>query len=181
MFARLRKYPAVTAIVAVVALALAAFQVYRVLRPATPTVSPWAKVWCYDLSTGRIMVGTERDVPPFSTAKPRADGSPAGVRAEVYSCGSCDDESQRFVGWLWMFNADARAAVQAAIDATPNGFREDNPYDLSAARGNPAAILIASPEKPNEWFTEPSATAQTIKAKLAIRCKGTTPKSCQAK
>lgn len=173
----LRQNPAVLGLLAAVILGAAGFLAFRTLAPAKAPISNWRSVWCYDLSAGKIIIGSEQNAPPFAItgAKPLADGSPPGVRAEVFSCGSCDVEAERFAGWLWKFTPDVAGNLQEAINSMPNGYREDSPYDLAVVRANPAATLIASPEKSGEWIPEP--LADKIK-NISGRCKGTKPKPC---
>lgn len=175
------KKQVLTVIFCVIALVVGGVFVFRTIKPPTDKATPWIKVWCFDLATGKPFVGTEKDAPPFATASgPLKDGSPAGVRAEVQSCGDCNVEAERFVAWVWKFTPEAQKAVQGAIDALPNGYVEDSPYDLSAARANPDAILYATPDALDAWVTEGSADGQQLMKEAAAHCKGKPAKSCPA-
>ena len=180
MFDWFKNNPAVTIVVAIFIITIGGFRIYRSVQPAVAEATAWNKVWCYDLSAGKIFVGTEKNAPPFAIegAKALPDGSPAGVRAEVYSCGSCEDEKERFAAWLWKFTPDVQKAVQLVIDGKPGGFVEDSPYDQGVARGDPNATLIASPDRTGDWVAEPSTRGTQIKAKLKDACKGKPAKNC---
>lgn len=180
MFEWLSKHPAVSLVGAALVLVVAAFLVARTVNPPAPPPTAWAQVWCYDLANRKIFVGSEAQAPPFIIAGAgQTTGTTAtGVRAEVYSCGSCEVESQRFAAWIWKFNDTTRDVVQGAIDASRTGFVEDSPYDLPAARADPNAMLIATPEQPGDWFPEPSEEAQQIMTGLAGRCGGKAPSPC---
>ena len=176
------KNPLVAVLVAVIALGIAGYFIFRSFKPASAAATNWSKVWCYDIAKGTTFVGTEQKVPAFAIdGSTPTDGSPAGVRAEVFSCGDCNDDGARFVGWLWKFTPETAKLVQGMVDARPNGFVEDSPYDSAAARGNPDVILIASSDRSAEWYPEPSSEAGDIKAKVATRCNGLPAKPCPAK
>lgn len=176
------KNPLVAVIVAVIALGIAGFFIFRSIKPATASATNWSKVWCYDLAKGAPFVGTEQKVPAFAIdGSTTTDGTPAGVRAEVFSCGECSDDSSRFVGWVWKFTPEVAKSLQQVIDGMPNGYVEDSPYDLGIARQDPNAVLIASAESSANWFPEPSSEASDIKAKVATRCAGQPAKPCPAK
>lgn len=176
------KNPLVAVIVAVIALGIAGYFIFRSIKPAEASATNWSKVWCFDVAKGSPFVGTEQKVPPFAIdGSTTTDGSPAGVRAEVFSCGECSDESARFVGWLWKFTPEVAKTVQEMVNARPNGFVEDSPYDSAAARGDANAILIAASDRPGEWYPEPTDEASSVKAKVATRCNGQPAKPCPAK
>lgn len=63
----------------------------------------------YDLGTGKLFSGPLNEIgpiePPSKSSLP--SGQPAGVRAMVYSCGSCDGE--RFIGYLYLWPPEERA------------------------------------------------------------------------
>lgn len=182
MFSWIGKNPLAVVIGCLVALLISAFVIYRSVNPAASSATNWSKVWCYDLSKGAIIVGTEKTVPPFSiTGAAAADGSPAGVRAEVFSCGDCADESQRFVGWLWKFTPEVAKTLQEIVDSKPKGFVDDNPYDSAVAQGDPNVMLIASPDRLGDWYPAHSEEAGQIKENLMSRCMGQPAKPCSPK
>ena len=68
------------------------------------------KAWFYDLNTGKLFVGKDKQVPPIeapsgplsieSAARPLQEGGPAGVKAYVFSYAREPNESERFIGFL---------------------------------------------------------------------------------
>jgi hypothetical protein len=59
------------------------------------------KVWYYDLNTGRLFVeGQEQPTQITAPSGFLPDGSPAGIRAYVFSYVKDPNESQRFIGYL---------------------------------------------------------------------------------
>lgn len=74
-------------------------------------------VYYYDLNTGELFVDTSEQFAPIeSPSGPlliagRNTGDPAGVRAHVFACYNCSDESERFIGWLESFTEEARFAA----------------------------------------------------------------------
>lgn len=75
---------------------------------AMPAGTPKAdQMWFYDLNNGQLFSAVDQFPPIASPTGPDAKGNPAGVRAYVFSCGSCADPAQRFVGYLETFPDEA--------------------------------------------------------------------------
>lgn len=94
----------VVMVVAVVVLAAAIGFIWFSMQKPTYEPQP---VYFYDLGSGELFEGMSNDVPPIASAS----GADQGVRAHVYSCGSCADPSQRFIAYLETYSADAKAAM----------------------------------------------------------------------
>ena len=60
---------------------------------------PQETVWYYDLNTSTIFEAADGG-PCIKTKSGERDGQPAGVRAYVFSCSTCDDTAARFVGYI---------------------------------------------------------------------------------
>lgn len=66
-------------------------------------------VYYYDLGSGELFVDWSNEIPPVKAPSgPDANNMPQGVRAYVFSCGDCSDESQRFVGWLETYTPEVK-------------------------------------------------------------------------
>ena len=64
----------------------------------------------YDLETGKIFIGPSDGIPPIPSPSGHKDpnGNNMGVRAILFSCGKCDDESSRFIGYLETLTPEAK-------------------------------------------------------------------------
>ncbi len=69
-------------------------------------------VYYYDMTTGKLFLGSSADHPPIDAP----GGTNRGVRAYVFACGSCADESKRFIGWLEIFTPSARTRLRSQDD-----------------------------------------------------------------
>lgn len=99
---------------------------YRATRGALASDTPpparavsRAQVFFYDLGAGQLYHAAADARPPFAAPSgDGADGLPQGVRAHVFSCGSCADPAQRVIGYLetypWL-----EAAPAAPVGAKP--------------------------------------------------------------
>lgn len=68
-------------------------------------------VYYYDLSTGQLFTGPSNQLAPIEAPSGPYNGKPGGVRAFVFSCTDCDDESTHFIGWLDMYTPEAKEAL----------------------------------------------------------------------
>ncbi len=69
--------------------------------PGAPEVQEFKKAWYYDLNTGKLFVAKGGLIPPIEAPSgPLPDGSPAGVRAYVFTFAAEPNESDRFIGFL---------------------------------------------------------------------------------
>lgn len=87
---------------AVLTIAALGFVAMRVLGVAgtTEEVKPVMMAYYYDQNTKELFtLPTETE---WQVERPSGEfeGEPAGVRAYVYACGPCNDESKRFTAWL---------------------------------------------------------------------------------
>jgi hypothetical protein len=53
-------------------------------------------VWFYDVNTDKLFMAQYSLQPVAAPSGPDANGNPAGIRADVFSCGDCD-EGKRLV------------------------------------------------------------------------------------
>ncbi len=61
-------------------------------------------VYYFDIDSGQLFTAKSNEIPPIDSPS----GANKGVRAYVFACGDCADESQRFTGWLEMYTPDAK-------------------------------------------------------------------------
>jgi hypothetical protein len=67
----------------------------------TVEVQDYEKAWFYDLNTGKLFTAKSDLVPPVEAPSgPRPNGTPAGVKAYVFTYVSEPNESERFIGFL---------------------------------------------------------------------------------
>lgn len=98
--------PAVGITVAVIGLAAATL---FTLIGGGETIEVKKAIYFYDLDTKTLygIATTDHPVPPVV-----APSGGEGVRAKVYSCGNCDDESKYFVGLLEKYSDKAKKAIE---------------------------------------------------------------------
>ena len=69
--------------------------------PEIAEVREYEKSWYYDLNTGELFAARKGLVPPIEAPSgPRPDGSPAGVKAHVFTYVPEPNESELFIGFL---------------------------------------------------------------------------------
>lgn len=92
------------------------------------------KLYFYDLNTGKLFVAMSDQVPPIDAPSgPYGErGLPGGVRAHIYSCGSCGNydgltaeqvnQTGAYIAYLEMYTPEGKAAMTAPAgdpDAPP--------------------------------------------------------------
>ncbi|GIW78286.1 MAG: hypothetical protein KatS3mg105_0093 [Gemmatales bacterium] len=100
----------------------------------------------YDQNKKELFVAPSGREVPFETDSGSYQGEPAAVRAHVFACGSCADESKRFIGWL------------------------SKPAPPGQAGG--AEEWIRLPDQ-NKWYPSNSPEAQRIFNQVRQRCQKT--------
>ena len=127
------------------------------------------RCYFYDVVTGKLFSGPVNDLPPVQTPEgSMKNGVFAGVRANVFSCTSCDDASSRKIGYLETLTQEGRDAVEAqraAVDANLRNSETDNKASVGMTQPAPddtemklmEAIskgrLVALPGDVEKWFT----------------------------
>jgi len=75
--------------------------IYMLIPPKTPEIEVYEKQWYYDLNTAKLFTAkADSGVPIKAPSGPLKDGTPAGVRAYVFSYVQEPNESERFIGFL---------------------------------------------------------------------------------
>ena len=112
----------------------------------------------YDMTSGDVIVMD--NVPAPVTA----DSGSTAVWAAVYTCGSCDNESERFVGYLQKYTDQAKSEVAKPLS------QQD--YDTV----NEGTVVAMVPEKAGDelaWFqVETREGMQITQASVQARCPG---------
>ena len=166
---------------AVLVLIVCLFVLLRQINPPVPP--PITKAWFFDLETNKLFIGPNAALPPIPTpsGKKDANGSDQGVRAIIFSCGQCSDESKRYIGYLETLTPEAKEQIQAMMDAaskvTPDG---PPPPPPTQPMGDPMmnGRLIASPDK-GGWLTMDSPDAGKLIQESMSKCgEGKYPTQC---
>jgi hypothetical protein len=92
----------VTAILGVVifaALGLFVMQLWRFLNPPPPP-EDIVMGYFFDQNTKETFVVPANTPAPMDRPSGPFNGEPAGVKAHVFACGQCSDETKRFVGYI---------------------------------------------------------------------------------
>jgi len=122
-------------------------------------------VYYYDLDSGQIFTASSREVPPIETST----GPFNGVRAYVFACSDCGDESDRFVGWLEMYSPDAKALLTRSAEAGPPGPEAFESWE----QGH----LIRDPNA-EEWVLANSQGGFAVMESVREQCPDGRPRPC---
>lgn len=168
----------IATLVAFVCIVIAVYAIYRVATPTSRVRTPWPAVYCYDLNTGKLFTAPRNKLPPFPTSSDDASSErPAGVWAQVYSCGDCANEADRFVGWLEKFNDETKASLQEMLNTLGDNHGELNPLD-ALNLWDQSGLLIASPSDAETWIPQTEEDAHNLQHKARSRCVGSDLKHC---
>jgi hypothetical protein len=120
-------------------------------------------VWFYDLGSGKLFRAKSTAVPPIDAPSGvLIDGEPAGVRARVFACGDCNDESKRFVGWLEKFSHQAKQAMVQGRTGQGQGYS-------SSSIGYIDGLLIRD-EEGTRWLKASDPRAKEVFQMPRKRC-----------
>ena len=139
--------------VGLIALAIVGWQCAGAFSDPTP-LPRVSQAYFYDLNTRELFVAPADSEDPLVTNSGDFEGHPAGVRAVVFSCGSCSDESQRFVGWLEMPDPE---------------FDEESLESESSGEDEPSGMLVRRPAG-DQWHSQDSPEAETIMREAQSSC-----------
>lgn len=121
-------------------------------------------VYYYDVGTGDLFQEKNTLIPPISAPS----GKP-GVRAYVFACGDCGDDSKRFIGWLEMYTPDAKRIMTSPPTEAEN---------MDAFEVMERGHLISVPGN-NEWVSMSSEEGFEIMDSIQNKCgEGATVSSC---
>jgi len=155
--ALLHEKPAVTVAICGVLILVGGLVIgWRIWSAARAPVSPprMSMAYFYDLNTGELFEADASLEGPIETDSGPHQGHPAGVRANVFSCTSCNDESARFIGYLEI-PADA-------LEGQSNG--DDVPV------GEEGQGLLIRREKDDRWVPFDGRQGDRILQEVQDRC-----------
>lgn len=96
----------VVAVIAVIVLIVAVVIIFRQLGVGAGGIGGPKDAYWYDLDTGKLF--------PHKAVTPpvKAPSGGEGVRAYVYACTSCDDKSDRFIGFLERYSDEGKKILE---------------------------------------------------------------------
>lgn len=157
---------AVVTILAVVMLILSLGAIIIMNRGSSYTPRVY-DVYFYDLNTKKLFVGKSNQYAPIATP----DGGDRGVRAYVFSCGDCGDESQQFIGYLEMFKPEAKKFFENPESFTPEQLA--NQPDLYEE-----GRLVRAEAENAKWVNANSMDGMKLADLAYTRCNGQPAKPC---
>ena len=157
----IQKNKSISLLFSVLALAVCGVLIVRSVAPPPPTQIRHA--WFYDLETGKLFVGSIDSIPPIPspTGHKGPNGDDLGVRAIVFSCGACDDESKRYVAYLETVSPDAKDAILAQVEREKKQADAGQMPDPPRYDPNLYGRFITVPEQKN-WFPKDSKEASAL-------------------
>lgn len=176
------KNSAIVTILAVLVLILSL--AFIVWNNTTPTYKP-VDMWYYDMGSdaadpnARLFQAKGNELPPIASpsGKLNENGEPMGARAWVYSCGECDDEKSRFIGYIEVYSKEAKESFTNPTKLGPDGkpplFR---PEDMMMQE---QGHFIQEPGS-DKWYPFQSPEGNDIRMKVQEKCGDvkTPPKMC---
>lgn len=146
-------------------------------QPEAKAPKPITEVFYYDIVAGKLFPASVEEYPPIATPDKStlANGQPAGVKANVFSCGKCVAE-EWYVGYLETYLPNAKAkqiqmnkeiAQLAAEPATQPGVVGPSPQDMMAiSEGH----LVANMNDVSKWFRQESPEGAALVNKAMKKC-----------
>ncbi len=135
-----------------------------IFKPAAPNSKAGpTQAYFYDLTSDKVFSATDQQPPILGPSGAKGDnGDGTGVKAYVFSCGNCDNEAERWVGYLESIN-------------TPKS-------DIKPAFGvDPDTVTVASPAAKDVWVGHDTPDGQKIMADGEVNSKceaGKTAEQC---
>jgi hypothetical protein len=139
------------------------------------------QVWFYDLNTKQLFAGKRDEIPPIETpsgpyALPDGTQIPAGVRAYVFACGDCSDESKRFIAYVERFTPEVKEKLVAARKAMAEGKTpSEAPLDYLVEEQQAYGGRLVRKVEGGDWLSANSSEAADFTAGISARCKEGTP------
>ena len=121
-------------------------------------------LYFYDRNTGELFAAPDELNGPIEAPSGSFQGQPAGVRAHVFTCGSCYVEEDRFVGWLEI-PASALGVEPSAANADPTG----EAVEVSEDGQEIETLMICRPDD-QKWVNMASGEADMIMEAIGDRC-----------
>ena len=157
---------AIVTLGAVVLLVIALGAIIMQTRGGGGSRSSITDVYYYDLNTGELFPGPSDQIAPIDAPSGPYNGKPGGVRAFVFSCEDCDDESTHFIGWLDMYTAEAKEAL-----TNPNA-------DMSLSSQLYEQGRMIKRVEDETWVPSTDVEAYTVMENIKYQCPGGRPQPC---
>ncbi len=137
--------------------------------------------WYYDLNTKQLFVAKSGQVAPIAApsgpykgAGAKGKNLPAGVRAFVYSCTSCEVKSRQFIGHLEVFHPSTKDRIDTLHDG--KAIQVGSSFEQIANSTGPP--LVADPIMLN-WVPKGSPKGYEILSKTFDACEDdSAPRAC---
>jgi hypothetical protein len=140
------------------------YAIYRETAQPDQRSVPIFNAYFYDLETGKLFVARMSEPSPIPAPGALPGATPTGVKANVFACHTCEDEKDRFVGFVEMYTPEAKARMAAMSNVTANrpsmtpAMLPPRPIAQPTARAttNPTTSPTTSPmmNPPNASFEE---------------------------
>ena len=117
-------------------------------------------VYFYDLNDGSLFTAPSNSIAPIDAPSGPYNGKPGGMRAYVFACGDCDDESSRFIGWIERYTPEAKQALSG-----------DSP-DYAAYEFYETGQLIKGLEEGDPWVPANGERGYAVMERISARCPG---------
>ena len=115
------------------------------------------KLWFYDLNTSELFDVPVKTHPPIEAPSGKPfEGEPAGVRAYVYGCGSCDET---FIGYLEKYTPEAKKIHDESEKHDSN----------TVGKARQEGAMLRRVDK-GPWVRNNSPEAGQIKVETVARC-----------
>jgi hypothetical protein len=154
--------------------------------PGKPRPKPITEVYYYDIITGKLFPAPVKEFPPIATPDKSelANGMPAGVKANVFSCGQCTVD-QQYIGYLETYLPSARQAMvrmtkemeKMAAQPAPAPGGAGIQEDAAMAGPSPQEMmmiseghLVASQEDVNKWYKQESPEGAALVNAAMKKC-----------
>lgn len=112
--------------------------------------APLPSVYFYDLGTNQVYIEPAGTTPPV-----KAPSGKMGVIAVMFSCGSCQDSNERFIGYLEMETPSYKQLASGSEAISPEQSRRGILYRNVDSEG---------------WFERESEQGRKLFAELSARC-----------
>ncbi len=126
----------------------------------------------YNTETKTLFVDKKASPPPILDGK--------GVSATVFTCGSCEDKSSHFTGWLQKYTDKAKDALLKQLNApmaspeeAQNPMSENMALREIIANGDMIAAVPDSTGGDPQWVYANSPEAQIIRDEANAKCRKT--------
>jgi hypothetical protein len=174
----------VITVIVLVVIAAIAWTVSRMSRRAPAAEQAIATTYYFDLGSKKLFASASGQPSPIvaPSGATQEDGSPGGVLAYVYSCGSCANREELFVAYLEQMSNEGREALAQLKAQDPNLRWEDVPP--AGRRGmtvNPdESMLVATESLEGGWVSRESQEGIAIIDDAIQKCgEGKRPAVCR--